>query len=205
MFEFRSGGRRVSPALRDIDDPVRRGILTPPKKKTWTPSGKREQWEREQEAKRKGSSPGSGFQASAIRAARTRPRATPPDRTCHYGDGDIASMVKRRVPAHASGKLLARVQAQGQGRDRRTENVADNCNHAVGNRDRPEARPCENDGSTDAQHGKRQDDRSALGRVSSIAAPIGVWTASPSRPPIVVTNPTSDWLQCCWVTRNTLR
>ena len=30
--------------------------------------------------------------------------------------------------------------------------------------------------------------------VSSIAAPIGVWTASPSRPPSVVTTPTSDWL-----------
>ena len=44
-----------------------------------------------------------------------------------------------------------------------------------------------------------------LARVSSIAAPIGVWTASPSRPPTVVTNPTSDWLQCCWVTRKTLR
>ena len=44
-----------------------------------------------------------------------------------------------------------------------------------------------------------------LARVSSIAAPIGVWTASPSRPLIVVTTPTSDWLQCCWVTRNTLR
>jgi hypothetical protein len=46
---------------------------------------------------------------------------------------------------------------------------------------------------------------SRLPRVSSIAAPIGVWIASPSRPPIVVTNPTSDWLQCYWVTRNTLR
>jgi hypothetical protein len=44
-----------------------------------------------------------------------------------------------------------------------------------------------------------------LARVSSIAAPIGVWTAMPSRPLIVVTNPTSDWLQCCWVTRKTLR
>jgi hypothetical protein len=43
-----------------------------------------------------------------------------------------------------------------------------------------------------------------LARVSSIAAPIGVWTASPSRPLIVVTNPTWDRLQCCWVTRNTL-
>ena len=42
-------------------------------------------------------------------------------------------------------------------------------------------------------------------RVSSIAAPIGVCTASPSNPPRVVTSPTSDWLQCCWVTRNTLR
>ncbi len=44
-----------------------------------------------------------------------------------------------------------------------------------------------------------------LARVASIAAPIGVWTEMPSRPPTVVTRPTSDWLQCCWVTRNTLR
>ena len=44
-----------------------------------------------------------------------------------------------------------------------------------------------------------------LARVASIAAPIGVWTASPSSPLIVVTTPTWDWLQCCWVTRNTLR
>ena len=44
-----------------------------------------------------------------------------------------------------------------------------------------------------------------LARVSSIAAPIGVWTERPSRPPTVVTKPTSDWLQCCWVTRNTFR
>jgi hypothetical protein len=44
-----------------------------------------------------------------------------------------------------------------------------------------------------------------LARVPSIAAPIGVWNTSPSRPLIVVTTPTWDWLQCCWVTRNTLR
>jgi putative tryptophan/tyrosine transport system substrate-binding protein len=31
-----------------------------------------------------------------------------------------------------------------------------------------------------------------LARVSSIAAPIGVWTVMPTKPPIVVTNPTSD-------------
>jgi hypothetical protein len=44
-----------------------------------------------------------------------------------------------------------------------------------------------------------------LKRVSSIAAPIGVCAASASRPPSEVTSPTSDWLQCCWVTRKTLR
>jgi hypothetical protein len=72
-------------------------------------------------------------------------------------------MVKGRVPPYASGKLFAYVQAQGQRRDRRTEDVADNCHQAVGDCDRPEARPSVNDGSSDAQHGKRQDDRSALG------------------------------------------
>jgi hypothetical protein len=127
------------------------------------------------------------------------------DRSRHHGDGDIARMIEGRVPPHASGQLSSRVQAQGQGRDRRTEDVADNCHQAVGDHDRPEAGPREDDGSPDAQDGKRQDDRSRFARVSSIAAPIGVWTAIPSRPPIVVTNPTSVWLQCCWVTRNTLR
>jgi hypothetical protein len=64
-------------------------------------------------------------------------------------------MVKGRVPPHAAGKLFARVQAQGQGRDRRTEDVADNRYQAVGDCDRPEARPRENDASSDAKHGKR--------------------------------------------------
>ena len=58
---------------------------------------------------------------------------------------------------------LPRVEAQGQGRDRRTEDVADNCHQAVGDHDRPEARPREDDDGADAQHGKRQDDRAALG------------------------------------------
>ena len=44
-----------------------------------------------------------------------------------------------------------------------------------------------------------------LDRVASMAAPIGVCAARPSRPPIVVTQPTSVWLQCRWVTRKTLR
>ncbi len=44
-----------------------------------------------------------------------------------------------------------------------------------------------------------------LERVTSIAAPIGVCTDSPSKPLTVVTIPTSAWLQCCWVTRKTFR
>ena len=36
-----------------------------------------------------------------------------------------------------------------------------------------------------------------LDGVMSIAAPMGVCTHRPSKPPTVVTNPTSDWLQCC--------
>jgi len=59
--------------------------------------------------------------------------------------------------------LFPRVQAQGQGRDRRTEDVADNCHQAVGDHHRPEPRPREDDGSSGGQHDKRQDDRSALG------------------------------------------
>ena len=47
--------------------------------------------------------------------------------------------------------------------------------------------------------------RLLLARVSSIAAPIGVWTERPSRPLTVVTKPTSDWLHCCWVTKKTFR
>src|SRR5580692_6925517 len=43
-----------------------------------------------------------------------------------------------------------------------------------------------------------------LARVTSIAAPIGVWSAMPSKPLAVVTSPTSVWLQCWLVTRNTL-
>ena len=44
-----------------------------------------------------------------------------------------------------------------------------------------------------------------LDRVMSIVAPMGVCTQRPSKPPTVVTSPTSDWLQCCWVTRSTFR
>jgi hypothetical protein len=40
-----------------------------------------------------------------------------------------------------------------------------------------------------------------LARVESIKAPAGVCRARPMRPPIVVTRPTSDRLQCCRVTR----
>jgi hypothetical protein len=43
-----------------------------------------------------------------------------------------------------------------------------------------------------------------LARVTSIAAPIGVWNAIPSNPLPVVTSPTSVWLQCWSVTRKTL-
>jgi hypothetical protein len=72
------------------------------------------------------------------------------DRGRYHGDGNIARMVEGRVPPHASGQLLPRVQAQGQGRDRRTEDVADNGHQAIGDRDRPEARPREDDSSSDA-------------------------------------------------------
>ncbi len=90
-----------------------------------------------------------------------RERIADPGR--HHGDGDIARMVEGRVPPHAPRQLIARVQAQGQRRDRRTEDVADNCHQAVGDQDRPEARPREDDDGSDTQHGKRQDDRAALG------------------------------------------
>ena len=43
-----------------------------------------------------------------------------------------------------------------------------------------------------------------LARVTSIAAPIGVWREIPSNPLAVVRRPTSVWVQCRPVTRNTL-
>ncbi len=44
-----------------------------------------------------------------------------------------------------------------------------------------------------------------LERVSSMAAPMGVCAARPSRLLTVVTRPTRDWLQCCCVTRKTFK
>jgi len=85
------------------------------------------------------------------------------DRGSHHGDADIAGMVEGRVPPHASGQLLARIQAQGQGRDRRTEDVAHNCHQAIGEQDQPKARPREDDDGSNTQHGERQDYRAALG------------------------------------------
>ncbi len=84
------------------------------------------------------------------------------DRAGQQGDGDIAGMVEGRVAPHAPRELLARVEAQGQGRDRGTEDVAGNGHQAVGDRDRPESRPDEDNGGRDRQNGKRQDDDSAL-------------------------------------------
>jgi hypothetical protein len=43
-----------------------------------------------------------------------------------------------------------------------------------------------------------------VARVTSMAAPIGVCSAMPSRPLPVVTSPTSVWVQCWPVTRKTL-
>ena len=67
------------------------------------------------------------------------------DRARHHGDGDIAGMVEGRVPPHAPRQLLARVEAQGQGRDRGAEDIADDCHQAVGDHHRPEGRPGEDD------------------------------------------------------------
>ncbi len=44
-----------------------------------------------------------------------------------------------------------------------------------------------------------------LARVTSIAAPIGVWNAIPSNPLPVVTSPTSVWLQCWPVVGDSIR
>jgi hypothetical protein len=46
--------------------------------------------------------------------------------------------------------------------------------------------------------------RPRVARVASMVAPMGVWAARPSGPPVIVTNPTASCVQCCWVTRNTL-
>ena len=85
------------------------------------------------------------------------------DRAGGHRDGDIARMVEGRVPPHAPGQLLSRVEAQGQRRDRRAEHVADHGHQAVGDRDRPERRHGEDDDGAERQHRKRQDDRAALG------------------------------------------
>ena len=58
---------------------------------------------------------------------------------------------------------LARIEAQGEGRDGGAEDVADDGHQAVGDRHRPEGRQREDDHGADGQHGKRQDDRAALG------------------------------------------
>ena len=172
------------------------GLLAP------SPSPGRSRWHwREWTARRGASARRRPAPGGRPRAARRHSRPRPRQR-----DGDIAGMVEGRVPPHPPRELLARVQAQGQGRDCGTEDIADNGHQAVGDHDRPEGRQSEDNGGRDAP------ERQAPGRltprfarVSSIAAPIGVWTASPSRPPTIVTMPTSDWLQCCRVTRKTLR
>jgi len=72
-------------------------------------------------------------------------------------------VVESGVPPDASSQLFPRVEAQGHSRDRRAEDVADNCHQAVGNQHRPEAGQRKDYRSSDAQHGERQDDRSAFG------------------------------------------
>ena len=63
------------------------------------------------------------------------------DCTRHDGDGDVAGVVEGRVPPDASSELFARVEAQGQSRDCRAEDVADNRHQAVGDQHRPEVGP----------------------------------------------------------------
>ena len=72
-------------------------------------------------------------------------------------------MVEGRVPPHPPGQLLACVKPQGQGCDRGTEDVAHNGHQAVGEQDRPEHRPRENDDGTQAQHCKCQHDGATFG------------------------------------------
>jgi hypothetical protein len=64
--------------------------------------------------------------------------------------GGTRPSIMRAMSPSPSGQLFSRIKAQGQGRDRRTEDVSDNCHQAVGDRDRPEGRPREDDGSSDA-------------------------------------------------------
>jgi hypothetical protein len=85
------------------------------------------------------------------------------NRAGHQGDPDIAGMVEGRVPAHPPRQLLPRVEAQGQGRDRRTEDIAGDSHKAIGDQHRPEDRPGEDDQGGERQHGEREDEHSSLG------------------------------------------
>ena len=59
------------------------------------------------------------------------------NRTRHDGDSDVSGVVESRIPPDASSQLFARVEAQSQSRDRRAEDVADNCHQAIGDQHRP--------------------------------------------------------------------
>ena len=103
--------------------------------------------------------------------------------------------------SHPFRQLPLQVETERQRDDRRAEDVADNGEGRVGEEDRPEGRQGEDDDRTEREADERDDDHARLALVASIAAPGGAWAASPMRPPIVVIRPTSDWLQCCSVTR----
>jgi hypothetical protein len=76
-------------------------------------------------------------------------------------------MIKRCVAPHAPGQLIPRVESQGESRNRRTEDIADNRHQAIGDRYRPEARQGEESYGPYRKHGQREHDDSPFcaGRV----------------------------------------
>ena len=71
-------------------------------------------------------------------------------------------MVECGVAAHPSGQMLPCVYTDGDCRHGRTEDIADDCNHRVGDHDGPEARDGKNNQSTDREKNKRQHDGAPL-------------------------------------------
>ncbi len=72
-------------------------------------------------------------------------------------------MIESRVAAKPARQPVSCHQAEGERRDRRSEGVAGDRQDAQGNRDRPEARRCENDDCGSGHRRHRQNDDAALG------------------------------------------
>ena len=119
---------------------------------------------------------------------------------------DVAGMVEGGVAPHApSERAYAHRKTERQRADRRTERVPSDGHEqvAITTGQNVGARRCRT--RRGPMRSKPRRSPPAWRGVTSINAPIGDWQAIASSPLTVVASPTSDWLHCCWVTRNTLR